>query len=64
MRWPVDRQLASGAGDAIYLSEKKWDVLDMLRNVILKHLQELEGQKKILQEKIQMKAWKLGPICM
>ena len=56
--------LASRAGDAVYLSERKLDVLDMLRVVKLKHLQELEGQKKIFQEKIQMKTWKLGPICM
>jgi len=56
--------LASRAGNAIYLSERKWDGLDMLKDVVLKHLQELEGQKKILQWKIQMKTWRLGPICM
>jgi len=56
--------MVSRAGDAVYINERKWDVLDMLRGVILKHLLELEGQKKISQVKIQMKTWKLGPICM
>jgi len=37
--------LASRAGDAVCLSGRKWDVPDTLRDVILKHLQELEGQR-------------------
>jgi hypothetical protein len=27
---------------AVYISEGKWDILDMLRDVILKHLQEFD----------------------
>ena len=60
----VERHWVAELGTVFICSGRKWDVLDMLRDVILKHPQEMERQKKIAQEKIRMKTCELGPICM